>query len=88
MLFKLVPLRIFKIMNVKIAYSCLYGLWFKPLHISLKKYGHYTQQFHDNDTTIHFEHPEKITKNYHNCANHDRKLPKRFVLTHKYHYWG
>jgi hypothetical protein len=57
MLFKLVPLRIFKIMNVKIAYSRLYGLWFMPLHISRKKYGHYMQQSHDNDTTIHFEHP-------------------------------
>jgi hypothetical protein len=37
MLFKLVTLRIFKIMNVKIAYSRLYGLWFTPLHVSLKK---------------------------------------------------
>jgi hypothetical protein len=57
MLCKLVPLRIFKIMNVKIAYSRLYGLQFTPLHVSLKKYGHYTHQSHDNDTTIHFEHP-------------------------------
>jgi hypothetical protein len=52
MLFKLVPLRIFKIMNVKIAYSRLYGLWFMPLHVSLKKYGHYTQHTQHSRTKM------------------------------------